>query len=328
VKVVRALLLLVGVLAALLALAFIWLAIGVHLSGPWQRVAQGAVVLTFIWVLWGILRWRPSVPIGVAAGIAIIMTVWWSFVPARNDRDWAPEYAQTLTASIFGDIVTLENVRNFRWQTIDTAEEFWETRVFDASTVTSVDVFTSVWGNPNIAHVMVSFGFADGRHIAFSAETRRRAGQVYSTFGGFVREFELTLIAADERDVIWLRTDLRGERVSIFPLTLAPEARKELFLAFARFADDLDRQPQWYNTLLDNCTTVPLRIVRTLKAGLPLDWRVFASGRLPAYLYDLGSLRPDLGLPEIEAKAVLPVFGPWPEDGVAYSRAIRAAWSP
>jgi hypothetical protein len=98
-----------------------------------------------------------------------------------------------------------------------TAEEAWETRVFDASTVTSVDVFTSVWGNPNIAHVMVSFGFADGRHIAFSAETRRRKGQVYSTLGGFVREFELTLLAADERDLIWLRTDLRGERVSIFP---------------------------------------------------------------------------------------------------------------
>jgi hypothetical protein len=25
---------------------------------------------------------------------------------------------------------------------------------------------------------------------------------------------------------------------------------------------------------------------------------------------------------------VLPVFGPWPGDGVAYSRAIRAAWAP
>jgi Domain of unknown function (DUF4105) len=327
-RLLRAVLLLAGALAALLALAFIWLAIGVHLSGLWQRLAQGAVLLALVWVAWGIWRWLPSIPIGVAAGIAIVMSIWWSFVPARNDRDWAPEYGQTLTARIEGDIVTLQNVRNFRWQTIETAEEAWETRVFDASTVTSIDVFTSVWGNPNIAHVMVSFGFSDGRHIAFSAETRRRVGQVYSTFGGFVREFELALIAADERDVIWLRTDLRGERVSIFPLALAPETRKELFLAFARFADELDRQPQWYNTLLDNCTTVPLRIVRTLNAGLPLDWRVFASGRLPAYLHDLGVLRPDLGLPEVEAKAVLPVFGPWPGDGVAYSRAIRAAWAP
>jgi hypothetical protein len=327
-KVLRAFLLLVGVLAALLALAFLWLAIGVHLSGLWQRVAQGAAVLVFFMVLRGIWRGRPGVPFGVAAAIALIMTVWWSFLPARNDRDWAPEYAQTLTAGIDGDIVTLGNVRSFRWQTIETAEEAWETRVFDASTVTSVDVFTSVWGNPNIAHVMVSFGFADGRHIAFSAETRRRVGQVYSTFGGFVREFELTLLAADERDLIWLRTDLRGERVSIFPLTLSPGARKSLFLAFARFADDLDRQPRWYNTLLDNCTTVPLRIVRTLNPGIQLDWRVLASGRLPGYLHDLGVLRPDLGLPEIEAKAVLPIFGPWPADGDAYSRAIRAAWAP
>ena len=325
-KVLRALFLLAGVFAALLALAFLWLAIGVHLSGLWLHLAQGAVLLALIWVIWSIWRWQPAVPIGVVAGSVLLMTVWWSFVPARNDRDWAPEYAQTLTASIDGDIVTLGNVRSFRWQTIETAEETWETRIFDASNVTSVDVFTSVWGNPNIAHVMVSFGFSDGQHITFSAETRRRVGQVYSTFGGFVREFELTLIAADERDLIWLRTDLRGEEVSIFPLTLAPDVRRALFLAFADFANDLDSQPQWYNTLLDNCTTVPLRIVRSLNPNLPLDWRVLASGRLPAYLHDLGVLRPDLGLPEVKAKAVLPVFGPWPADGPAYSRAIRSAW--
>jgi hypothetical protein len=314
--------------AAVLTLAFLWLAVGVHLSGLWLRLAQGAVLLALVVVFWGLWRGRPAIPFGLAIGTALLVTVWWSFLLARNDRDWAAEYARTLTARIAGDEVTLENVRNFRWQTIDTAEEVWETRVFDAGAVTSVDVYTSVWGNPNIAHVMVSFGFADGQHIAFSAETRRRKGQVYSTLGGFVREFELTLLAADERDLVWLRTDLRGERVSIFPLTLAPETRKAMFLAFAAFAADLDRQPQWYNTLLDNCTTVPIRIVRSLKAGIPLDWRILASGRLPAYLHDLGVLRPDLELAEVEAKAVLPVFGPWPEDGIAYSRAIRSASTP
>jgi hypothetical protein len=328
VRLFRAGLLLVGLVAAAVALALLWLAVGVHLSGVTQRLAQGAVLLALGVVVWGLWRGRSLVPFATAVGAVLIIGVWWSFLPASNDRDWAPEYAQTLTATIKGDIVTLGNVRNFRWQTIDTAEEAWETRVFDAATVTSVDVFTSVWGNPNIAHVMVSFGFADGQHVAFSAETRRRVGQVYSTFGGFVRAFELTLLAADERDVIWLRTDLRGERVSIFPLTLKPAARKAMFLAFAEFADELDRQPQWYNTILDNCTTVPLRIVRSLNPRLPLDWRVLASGRLPAYLYDLGALRPDLALSEVEAKAVLPVFGPWPADGPAYSRAIRAAWTP
>ena len=327
-RVLRAGFLLLGLVVAVLALIFVWLAVGVHLTGLGQRLAQGATLLALIVVFWGLWRGRASVPFGVAVGVALVMTIWWSFVPARNDRDWAPEYAQTLTARIDGDIVTFANVRNFRWQTIETAEEAWETRAFDASTITSVDVYTSVWGNPNIAHVMVSFGFEDGQHIAFSAETRRRDGQVYSTLGGFVREFELTMLAADERDLIWLRTDLRGERVSLFPLTLAPEARRALFMAFAEFAEDLNRQPRWYNTLLDNCTTVPLRIVRTLSPDLPLDWRILASGRLPAYLHDLGVLRPDLGLAELEAKAVLPVFGPWPEDGIAYSQAIRAAWAP
>lgn len=324
--VLRVGLLLLGTVAAVLALGYLWLAIGVHLAGLGQRLAQGAVLLALVVLVWGLWRVLPLVPFGVALGTVLVVAAWWSVLPASNDRDWAPEYAQTLTASFDGDLVTLGNVRNFRWQTIDKAEEYWETRVFDASTITSVDVFTSIWDSPKIAHVMVSFGFADGRHIAFSAEARRRAGQVYSALGGFVREFELALIAADERDVIWLRTDLRRERVSIFPLTLSPEKRRELFLAFARFADDLDRQPQWYNTLLDNCTTVPLQIVRTLNARVPLDWRIVASGHLPAYLHDLGVLSPGLGLPEAEAKAVLPVFGPWPADGVAYSRAIRATW--
>ena len=327
-RVLRAGLLVLGLLVAALVLFFLWLAVGVHLSGLMLRAAQGAILLSAAVALWGVLRGRALIPFGVAGGAALLVSLWWSFLPASNDRVWAAEYARNLTASFDGDLVTLGNVRNFRWQTIDTAEESWETRVFDAGSVTSVDVFTSVWSNPLIAHVMVSFGFADGQHITFSAETRRREGQVYSTLGGFVREFELTLLAADERDVIWLRTDLRGERVSLFPLTLTPEARKAMFLAFAQFADELDRQPQWYNTLLDNCTTVPLRIVRSLNARLPLDWRVLASGRLPAYLHDLGVLRPDLGLPEVEAKAVLPVFGPWPDDGLAYSRAIRAAWAP
>lgn len=327
-RLLRVALLGLGLLAAALVLAFLWLAVGVHLSGLVLRLAQGAILVSALVALWGVLRGKPLVPFGVAGSAALLVSLWWSFLPASNDRIWAAEYARTLTSSIDGDLVTLENVRNFRWQTIDTAKEAWETRVFDARTVTSVDVFTSVWGNPNIAHVMVSFGFEDGRHIAFSAETRRREGQVYSTLGGFVREFELTLLAADERDVIWLRTDLRGERVSLFPLTLTPEARRAMFLAFAEFADELDRQPQWYNTLLDNCTTVPLRIVRSLNARLPLDWRMLASGRLPAYLYDLGVLRPDFGLSDVEATAVLPVFGAWPEDGIAYSQAIRAAWRP
>ena len=325
-RVLRVALVLLGLLAAVLVLVTLWLAAGVHLSGPVQRVVQGAILIALALGLWGTLRGRAGWTLGIAAVGVVVISVWWSFLPASNDRNWAPEYAQHLTVKVDGDIVTLANVRNFRWQTIDTADEAWETRVLDASAVTSVDVFTSVWSSPLIAHVMVSFGFADGQHIAFSAETRRREGQVYSTFGGFVREFELTLLAADERDLIWLRTDLRGERVSIFPLDLTPETRRALFLAFADFADDLDRQPQWYNTLLDNCTTVPLRIVRGMNLTIPLDWRILASGRLPGFLHDFGVLRPDLDLATIEAKAVLPVFGPWPEDGLAYSKAIRAAW--
>ena len=52
---------------------------------------------------------------------------------------------------------------------------------------------------------MASFGFQDGRFLAFSGETRKEEGESYSTLGGFFRQYELIYIAAEERDIIRLR---------------------------------------------------------------------------------------------------------------------------
>jgi hypothetical protein len=112
-RLLRVVLWLVGLAAAVLALVFVWLAIGVHLTGLGQRAAQGAVILALALVIWGIWRRRLTVPFAVTAGAAAVMTVWFSYLPASNDRIWAPEYLRTLTASIDGDLVTLEMSATF-----------------------------------------------------------------------------------------------------------------------------------------------------------------------------------------------------------------------
>lgn len=322
----RILLLVLGAVAAAVTLFWFWLAIGVHLQG-WGKAAALAALAAAGFAALAFLAGARVVALWLVTALGIVIAnIWWAFVPATNDKPWAPELAFGGAAEVSGNEVTLHHVRNFAWQTPDTATPSWETRVVNADQITSVDLFTSVWGNPLIAHVMISFGFADGQHVVFSNEIRRTEDQVFSTLGGFVREFTLIQIVADERDVIHLRTDLRGETVSLFPLDLTPEAARALFLGFVRFGDRLDAQPEWYNTLLANCTTVPFRIVRGLGGTLPLDWRVLASGRLPEYLYDRGLIRPDLPLDEVLRRARLPKFGPLPPDGITYSRAIRAVW--
>lgn len=316
-----------GALAAGLTLFWFWLAIGVHLQGAVKFGALAALALAACAALACLVR-RRALPIWLltASGLAIA-SVWWAFLPATNDRPWAAELAHVGTGEISGAQVTLHNVRNFAWITTEEGLSSWETRAVDADSITSVDLLTSVWSSPLIAHVMISFGFADGQHVVFSNEIRRTQDQVYSTLGGFVREFTLIQIIADERDVIHLRTDLRGETVSLFPLQLTPEARKALFLGFVNFGNDLAANPRWYNTLFANCTTMPYRIVQGLGGHLPPDWRILASGYLPQYLYDQGYIRPDLTVAEVVKRARLPKSGPVPPDGIAYSRNLRAAWA-
>lgn len=325
--VLRLLAVLVGAIAAGIVLFWFWLAVGVHLHGWGHLVAQlaigaaGFAALAFV----AGQRWQRLFAL-VIAGI-LLAQLWWAFVPVPTGADWAPELAHGVTGQVNADgTVTLSNVRNFEWETTGEATQRWEERTVDPGAVVSVDVFLSVWGNPLIAHTMLSFGFADGQHVVFSSEIRRRDDQVFSTLGGFVREFPLIMIGADERDVIHLRTDVRREQVSLYPLTLTPVQREALFRGFVNFANELAQDPQWYNTLTENCTTVPFRIVRELGDPIPLDWRLIASGRLWEYLHDRGVLAPDLTPAEIEARALLPIFGPVPADGAAYSAAIRTAW--
>ncbi len=217
------------------------------------------------------------------------------------------DVAHGVTSDVQGNIAILSNVRNFDWRSETDFTPRWETRRYNIDQITSVDLFTSTWGNPKIAHVMIGFGFEDGQHVVFSAEIRREEGEAYSALAGFFRRYELVIIAAEESDVIRLRTDIRKdpvETVSLFPLTLRPGKAKELFLEYLSLADTLSIAPEWYNTATTNCTTVPWKLARALSPGIPLDRDVLLSGYFPRYLYGLGVISPGVPLDEVLARAV------------------------
>lgn len=217
-------------------------------------------------------------------------TLWWSTIAPQQDLAWAPDTARGVTAEFQGDAVVIHNIRDFIWKDEDTATVRWKSGTYPLDAITSVDLLTSVWSSPAIAHVLISFGFSDGRHLAFSAEIRREADEEFSSVGGFFKQFELVLIAAEERDIVKLRTNHRNEDVSLFPLRLTPEQARVLLLSYLERGNQLAAEPEFYNTITANCTTVIFRLARLVDPGLPFDWRVLASGYLPAYLFDLGAI--------------------------------------
>jgi hypothetical protein len=290
--------------------------VGVVLLGAWgvlalaYQVPGGQLARRLTATLWGLFC---LVLIGVIAygalvvGVTIfvlafgVLLLWWRRIPPSNDRDWADDVARMTTGVVTGSQVALHNVRCFDWRSTTDYDPRWETRTYDLDRLSTVDMVLSYWSMSAIAHVLVSFGFDEGDHVVFSVEIRREKTEKFSEVGGFFKEFELSVIACDERDVIRLRTNVRGEDVYLYRVNMAPAHRRALFLAYVAEANELSRKPRFYNTLSVNCTTLVYQMMRRIVGRLPLDFRLLLSGYLPGYVYRVGAL--DLRYPLEELRA-------------------------
>lgn len=287
-----------------------WLAVVVPLAG-----LAVVVLASFKGRRWGWLS---------LLGLLVLTMGWWLSIRPMQSRDWAPDVAHGVEADIDGSKVTLRHVRDFSWRTRDDAEEKWITTTVDLDQLTSVDFVRTVWASPHIAHTMMSFGFADGQYVVFSAEIRRERHERFSELGGFFKQFELVLIAATEDDIVKLRTNARGEDVSIYPLALSLEQRQGLFLSYLDLGNELAVRPRWYQTITSNCTTMIWKLARHVDGRLPLDWRVLLSGHSQDYLYDIGVISNDRTLDEIKHNAHVTERARALPTDVNYSAGIRA----
>lgn len=320
--------------ALIIAGLAVWGALALWYRGPFGEVGKAA--LLGAWIGFGLVAlthaWRRPAQ-GLAAmalGFAGLL-IWWGSITPRGDLTWAPELAVQFTGAqdpADPDRVTLTGVRNFDWRSPDEFTQRWETREYDLGALTGADMMLTYWEGQAIAHAMVSFGFEDGRHLAFSGEVRREAKQEYSEIGGLFKEFELILLAGDERDIVRLRSNVEGEDVRLYRVAMSRELMRELFLAYVATANSLAARPAWYNTITANCTTIVFEMVRRIAPGLPLDWRLILSGYLPEYLYGIGALDMRRSLPDLEAMARIADRARAADRDADFSAAIRAGVPP
>ncbi len=290
----------------------------------WVIICLWGVLVALI--LWGICR-----PLGrkralsafTISGIALL--TWWSFITPSLDRDWAPELAHSLMGEIKGNQVTLHNVRNFDWVSTTDYTERWETRTYDLDQLDSIDMILSYWGDEAIAHTLLSFGFTDGDHAVFSVEIRKEKGEDFSTIGGFFKQYELAILAADENDIVRLRTNARDplEDVYLYPITTTKEHRVALFKGLVGKASKLAAKAQFYNTLTANCTTVIYGLIKQYRDDISLDMRIIKSGYLPDYMAERGVLNWPKPYGDIRAMAAISAKGLGQKVGENYSVVIR-----
>lgn len=223
----------------------------------------------------------------------------WSRVQPSNERSWIPEQSRLPVAMFDGDRVVIDNVRNFDWRTDGAPVEWWDRRSYDLSRIESVWFVLTPFSKDRRgpAHAFLSFGFADSQYVAVSIEARREVGETYSILKGMLKGFEITYVIGDERDLIGVRTERQRDEVYVYPIRAEPAAVRRLFTGMLERANELARQPEFYGSLRNNCTTAILSHVNRIgDAHIPYGWRVLLPGYSDGLALELGLIDTELPL--------------------------------
>ena len=128
-------------------------------------------------------------------------------------------------------------------------------------------------------------------------------------------------VVADERDVIRLRTNYRGEDVYVYRLAVPIDGARRLLLDYLRTVRRLRERPEWYNALTHNYT------IRGHAAPYARQswwsWKLFLNGHLDELAYDLGVVDRSLSFAALKAKSRINERARAADGDPAFSARIR-----
>ena len=224
-----------------------------------------------------------------------------------NDRVWSPDQAALAEAeySADGRYVTLRNIRACDYKSETNYDVRYYERTFDLDRLKTVDFLRVPFrATPELAHTMLSFGFDDRDYVAVSVEIRKEKGEAFRPLVAALNRYEIMYVVGDERDLVGLRAEHRLDDVYLYPTTAEPQQVRALFDDVMARVNKLRREPEFYNTFTNNCTTNIVRHVNNLAPDrVPYDYRVLLPGYSDRLAYDLGLLKTEASFEETRRAA-------------------------
>jgi hypothetical protein len=308
------------VLVVLALLATLALAVA-HFPG--HQVVAAAFAIGAVYVQIRVKPWWKRAVFTLAGFGAVL--VWFSSLEPSNEGDWQVDVSRPPRVTFDGDRVTIRDFRDFDWTSANEANAKWEERTYDLSKLDSAWLALSYWeGNRAICHTILSFGFADGRYLAVSVETRKVVGQEYSSWRGFFKQYTLIYVLADERDVLRVRTNRRDEDMYLYRMNVPRGDERRILELLLHKAEDVSAHGAWYGGIRRNCTTTLTSDVNeALGVSPPFSWKRLANGYVDELAYANGRIANDRPFEEIRAASHITDAARAADKDPDFSRRIR-----
>jgi len=323
----------VGVLAGgLLVLVSVFMAAASYywLGWPdWMRsgLAVGIVpVLAALWFFPGQGLWLRRVAALVAIGVFFFAYSQKEVLP----QAFVPLHERILNARFSGNTVEIVNYRDAVHPVGAPAQPRWTTHTFDLDALTGAQLVYQPFGNSlATVHVMMTFAFANGDHLAVSFEARRTSWEKFDALAGFFRHDQLYPVLGTERDLLWKRlAHIPPNELYFFDIQGSDAEIRAYLRRLLEFVADLHDTPQFYSTVAESCFTTLVNLSPRLQETVPwYDLRRWVPGASVGLFQDLGII--ESGISEealIERQKLGPgVRAPWEfEDANAWSRHLRS----
>ena len=268
-----------------------------------------------VFALWALLLLSLCVRRAMAAAALMETAVAAAFLcitPQQRFRDtvWQKPWRRTLAAEKLADgRYRLKNVRDFRYRSEYEFDVRYRTAVVSPERIASIDAVFSHWDDmEEIAHSMLGLNFADGTTIVISLETRLPEGVEQNGIDGLYKRYALAMLAGTPEDLYGLRTDHRGETLYAYRLKLDRDAMRKMTLSLLERSGELQRRPEFYNSLARNCTTGLLPMLPDSGKLIAGDLRLLLNGMAAKMLFDLKLLvcRENESFGSLRARSLVP----------------------
>lgn len=200
----------------------------------------------------------------------------------RNDI-WQKGQNILSDININWDCLSIKNMRDMDY--INDLEKYIN-KDFNINDILWVNlVSVPFWFKKMFSHVMLEYIFKDNISLVLSIEARRKPKEKFSIAKWLFFWYWLIYIWWTHNDLIWLRRDIRKDKIFTYKLKITKEESQKSLLFFIEKSNDLIKKPKYYNSIFSNCTTNLWEVFKLKISDIPKkNYQVILNWNIENYL--------------------------------------------